>query len=54
MKNYFILILSLILVSTASFATQGPKGISFENSTFSDAKKLAEKPHKIIFIDSYT
>ncbi|MFT7378399.1 MAG: thiol:disulfide interchange protein [Bacteroidia bacterium] len=54
MKNYFILILSVILVSTAPFAPRAQKSISFEHGKFSDAKKLAKETNKIIFIDSYT
>jgi thioredoxin 1 len=54
MKNYFILILGLLLLGTTSVAPRAQKGISFEHGKFYDAKKLAKETNKIIFIDSYT
>ena len=53
MKNYFILILSLLLLGTTSVAPRAQKGISFEHGKFSDAQKLAKETNKIIIIDSY-
>lgn len=52
-KNYFILILGLLLLGTTSIAPRAQNGISFEHGKFSDAKKLAKETNKIIFIDSY-
>lgn len=54
MKNYFILLLGLILLSTTSTAPHAEPGISFEHGKFSEAKKLAKETNKTIFIDSYT